>query len=286
MWSNNSVSGSSSSRRKTLRKVANVKGYLGGFSSSLAAAVEDDSMSAPSCDVSSLGGVSSFDASHTTASSLNLKTGGAGNGTKQSSNKKNTNKKFLVEIPENFPKELDSRTIIDKTQLGHDHEEEVSVTRQKIAEMKRRWEERAKGKDSSAAVSEIEKNLFDMDNYLLSVYMNDDASVYTKTTADASFSSSSSISSNYSTRTRHRGAHHNRRRVSNQTQLQQQQCKGNWLDSMKESSDSFFVERAGEWTASGGWQIKEKKSWEPQPDPRWNDAVDVFDAVKQERLEI
>ncbi|KAL3925994.1 MAG: hypothetical protein SGILL_000041 [Bacillariaceae sp.] len=221
----------------------------------------------------------------------------------------------LVEIPENFPRELDGETgKTQKPQRKHHQSnsgsdasgqspnsiisiegEDVSIATAThiISQMKQRQNERAATKDDSAAIVEIEKNLDDMDTYLLSIYMNDSASIYTKATTDSSFSSSSSVSSSYSTRQRHHGAHRNRRRCASRQsphspqQRQQQSNKGSWVDSMRAAaSTNYFVEGDGGWTPRKGWQIKPKKTWDPEPDDRWNDGLNVFDAVQAERLEI
>jgi hypothetical protein len=155
--------------------------------------------------------------------------------------------------------------------------------------MKRRWEKaRAENSkhDDSSAVQEIEKSLSDMDTYLLSIYMNDDASIYTKATDSTSFSSASSVTSTYSTRRRHRGAYDNRRRAV--TFPKEQREGSTWLDSMRESSQNFFVDAQGGWTASRGWQMQPaRKTWDSHPNSGWwNDTDNIFDAVKEERLEI
>jgi hypothetical protein len=158
----------------------------------------------------------------------------------------------------------------------------VATVSKIIAQMKQRFNERAARKDDSSAMVEIEKNLDDMDNYLLSIYMNDNASIYTKATnSDSSFSSNSSVSSTYSTRSRHRGAHQKRRRACKQSK-----ATTSWIDTMRESSNNFFVEGDVGWTPLRGWNVTPKKTWDTQPDDRWNEEMNVFDAVSKERLEI
>ena len=276
-----------------------MKGYLGGggFASvneehhihEAQQQTDDASVANMSCDVSSLGGVSalSTDFHGNTGSHHHL----------ASSNKPPS---VLVEIPENFPRELDAvrspqhspaasrqspNSILDMDG------ESVSVATANLVihKMKQRFQEKAAGKDDSSAMVEIEKNLDDMDNYLLSIYMNDDASIYTKATnSDSSsgggFSSNSSVSSTYSTRSRHRGAHRNRRRANKQQQSKSK--NGNsWIESMKESSQHVFVGDGG-WTPMRGWNIAPKKTWDAEPDDRWNEGLSLFDSVKKERLEI
>lgn len=294
MWSNHS-----NGRFRGYRKAANVKGYLGGFSTLDEEHDQDDTMSYG--DVSSLGGLSTLDTVSIATGTDYRSTSSSSNSpvTDRSSTKHRHSKQpsVLVEIPENFPRELDghhhSHSSIENIEDNGassppsiddlQDEESVSVTNQKIAEIKRRWHERAQGKDDSSAMVEIEKNLDDMDNYLLSIYMNDDASIYTRATADSSFSSASSVSSTLSTRQRHRGAHSSRRRVSKRAQ----ERKGTWVDSMRESSTNFFVDGEGGWTPLRGWSIKPKKTWDPQPDERWKgDSLNVFETVAKERLEI
>ncbi len=287
MWSNNG-------QRNSHRKAANIKGYLGGFAT-VEEAKDDASanMSVPSCDVSSLSGWSALETDHSSNRAHRITTS---NSNKSWGMERSAQPSVLVEIPENFPRELDDTVIQSRRHhksflgskdvhscmsrpIGEENlqgEECVSVTNQWIVEMQRRWLERSKERDDSSAVKEIEKNLFDMDNYFLSIYMNDDASIYTKATTN------SSVGSSHSTRQRHPGAYRNRRNVSRQAE----QCKGTWIESMKESSTNVFVEGEGCWTPMRGWNIKQKKTWDPQPDDCWNVALGVFDSVPKERLEI
>ena len=146
---------------------------------------------------------------------------------------------------------------------------------------------------SSAAVVEIGNNLMDLDNYMLSAFhMNDDASVFTKATAETGFSSSNSVSSISSTRKRHRGAFRNRidrRQDHDNTQLFTNSNKRahNWVDSMKESSMNVFQDGGNGWTPSSGWRVDDERSgWEKSPDRQWNARDPIFDFVKLERLEI
>ncbi|KAG7353218.1 hypothetical protein IV203_009267 [Nitzschia inconspicua] len=293
MWSNHS---SKTGGRRAYRKAANIKGYLGGFGTSSEQLEPDDAISCG--DMSSLGGLSALDtASTATADFRSSSSSKSSLPTERSSRHHHPqHPSILVEIPENFPRELDDsdhncngpfkRGSLSPPPVDDDlqDEESVSIINQKITEMKRRWNERAQGKDDSSAIVEIQRNLDDIDNYLLSIYMNDDASIYTKATTDSSFSSASSVSSSFSTRQRHRGAYKSRRGVSRHAQQQQQ---GSWLESMRESASSVFVEGEGGWTPLRGWSIDPKKTWDPQPDDRWkDDSLNVFETVSKERLEI
>jgi hypothetical protein len=118
---------------------------------------------------------------------------------------------------------------------------------------------------------ELAGDLHDMDNYMLSVYMNDESSVYTKGTASTGFSSSSS-SSVLSTRTRHRGAYWKRKQT-----LKEQPT---WMESMQD------LEFMHGWTPKRGWQIA-RKQWDTQPNPLvWTERCRVFDQVPKVRIEI
>jgi hypothetical protein len=194
----------------------------------------------------------------------------------------------LVEIPEEF--DLASR-----------YEEDADRYRYPSTRGKQQQKEQencsgSANTNDSAAVAEIGNNLMDLDNYMLSVFhMNDDASVYTKATADTTLSSSNSSSSSVSTRRRHRGAFRNRKREipKNEDGLQQRNVtnrneKGNsWLESMKRSSMNMFVDGEDDWTPSKGWSMDQKNpSWDLKPDGHWNDINPIFDSIKKERLEI
>jgi hypothetical protein len=118
---------------------------------------------------------------------------------------------------------------------------------------------------------ELDSDLNDMDNYMLSVYINDESSVYSKGTASTSFSSSSS-SSVLSTRSRHRGAYWKRKQ-----KLKEQPT---WIESMQD------LEFLHGWTPNRGWQIT-RKQWDNEPDPNvWTDHCRVFDQVPRKRIEI
>ena len=345
MWSNTSSSSSSNSssssrnraRAASYRKVANIKGYLGGFSTLKEEEEDNDDNNnnnnnnedASYGDMSSLGCVSTT-----------LETSTATSETPTTRNQQH-HPSVLVEIPENFPQELDhvdsNNSSSNNTPTNNNDndvdvdefyscidntndDEDVSVTQQRIVEMKRRWEKQQQQKqlasknknkknstaaDDISAIQEIENSLSDVDTYLLSIYMNDDASIYTKAT-DSSFSSSGSVSSTNSTRRRHRGAYHNRRRISSSSSSSSSRNGGDknnktiggntWLDTMRESSQNFFVDNQGGWTASKGWQMQPaKKTWDNCTQPNtttntndgwWNDVDPIFDSVKEERLEI
>lgn len=144
----------------------------------------------------------------------------------------------------------------------------------------------------SAAVAEIGNNLLDLDNYMLSVFhMNDDASVYTKATAETTFSSSNSSSSSVSTRRRHRGAFKSRNKEIPKKDygLQRRRNeKGNsWLESMNKSSMNMFVDGEDDWTPGKGWSITQKSpSWDLKTDDHWDEIDPIFDSIQKERLEI
>ena len=286
----------STSNNNRNRRAANVKGYLGGGFATVNEEQEhhqptDDASVAnmSSGDVSSLGGISALSTDFHTSSPSHPY---SSSGSKPPS--------VLVEIPENFPRELDAVRSPQHSPAASRRSpnsildidgESVSVATANLVidKMKQRFQERAAAaKDDSAAMMEIEKNLDDMDNYLLSIYMNDDASIYTKATnsdASSSFSSNSSVSSSYSTRSRHRGAHRNRRRAGKQ-HSKSKSSSGSWIESMKESSQNVLVGDGG-WTPLKGWNISApKKTWDAQPDDRWNEGLNVFDSVKKERVEI
>lgn len=154
-------------------------------------------------------------------------------------------------------------------------------------------------RDDSAAVAEIGNNIMDLDNYMLSVFhMNDDASIYTKSTADTSLSSSSSCTSASSTRRRHRGAFRNRMKearqddrdddsVNNRTVTKRNEKGSTWLESMQKSSKTIFVEGKNGWTPTKGWHTtNESRGWDLKPGGSWNDIDPVFDSIKKQRLEI
>lgn len=127
----------------------------------------------------------------------------------------------------------------------------------------------------SESLNELESDtdFDDIDNYMLSVFMNDDSSVYSKGTA-----STSSTSSTVSTRSRHRGAHINRSAAAVEPRV------SGWLESMKRSSSAFFVN--GGWSANDGWQISKSKEWDATPEEGWDQPSPLFDQVVSERIEI
>jgi hypothetical protein len=121
---------------------------------------------------------------------------------------------------------------------------------------------------------------FSMDNYMLSVYMNDESSVYSRGTASTSLSSSTS-SSTLSTRRRHRGAYHNRK----QAVMQSKNMSSTWIESMQQA---VFVPGLG-WSAGKGWKLGVSwgdHEWEDRPDAKWSESNDVFDQVPRTRPEI
>jgi hypothetical protein len=335
MWSNGNPSSSKNrARAASYRKVANIKGYLGGLNgfSSVIEEERNDNEDASYGDMSSLGCVSTTLESTTTTTTSSSETAAAATATTTRNHHHHHQQQqpsVLVEIPENFPQQVDhvDSTSSDTTPTNevdefyscidnntNNDDEDLSVTQQKIGEMKRRWEKQQQkqrrsaknnknSNDDRSAIQEIENSLSDIDTYLLSVYMNDDASIYTKAT-DSSFSSSGSVSSTHSTRRRHRGAYHNRRGIALSSSSsssssssrndggEKKNTGGTWLETMRESSQNFFVDNQGGWTASRGWQMQPaKKTWGNQPNNTsangwWNDVDHIFDAVKEERLEI
>ena len=188
----------------------------------------------------------------------------------------------LVEVPE----ELDL-TAKDCSHIKHS-------TSRRNQKLKDRISTSENSTSNSAAVVEIGNNLMDLDNYMLSAFhMSDEASLYTKATADTGFSSSNSSSSISSTRKRHKGAFRNRigsRRDRENPQrlgiLNRNKKAHNWLDSMKESSMNIFEDGDG-WTPSSGWRMADATSaWDMKPDRRWNAKDTMFDCFKTERFEI
>eukprot|EP00531_Pseudo-nitzschia_arenysensis_P008375 CAMPEP_0116131728 /NCGR_PEP_ID=MMETSP0329-20121206/9164_1 /TAXON_ID=697910 /ORGANISM="Pseudo-nitzschia arenysensis, Strain B593" /LENGTH=230 /DNA_ID=CAMNT_0003626185 /DNA_START=154 /DNA_END=846 /DNA_ORIENTATION=+ len=138
-------------------------------------------------------------------------------------------------------------------------------------------------KDDSAAIAEIANDLMDLDNYMMSVfYHSDDASVYTKATADTSYSCSNSSSSTISSRRRHRGAAQNRRRDDRKNRLQQTERGTNWLESMRNSSMNIFVDGEDGWTPAKGWSMQKKKEWESKPDGHWD--APIFDSKEHSEI--
>jgi hypothetical protein len=284
MWSNNNAT---SSRPKAYRKVANVKGYLGGFGAGNQQQHDDDVMSFG--DLSSLGGSSALEMSTRTISTTTTTTTAGHRLITDVTSCPRTKERLsprrpsvLVEIPENFPRDLineEPRDLYNRQSSSPTVEYDVHV-----AEIERLWHQRRREQNDSSVILEIEENIFDMDNYLLSVYMNDDASIYTTaTTTNSSFSSGSSDSSTISTRRRHRGAYGNRRRTSNQAQ----ERKGTWVDSMRESSNNVFLDGRGSWTPVKGWSITPKSRCEVDSENRWTEfSWNVFESVSNERLEI
>lgn len=197
----------------------------------------------------------------------------------------------LVEIPED----------LDTARFPSRYEQDGSRFNSPTSRMNQHLKEQQFGRQSSntnrsAAVAEIGNNLMDIDNYMLSVFhMNDDASVYTKATTDASLSSSNSSSSTASTRRRHRGAFRMRKKGIRRNDDSLEKCnnmnrngKGyNWMESMKKSSMNIFVDGEDAWTPSKGWHIANDKTvWDLKPDGHWNDRHPIFDSIKKERLEI
>mmetsp|Transcript_34835 Transcript_34835/g.73066 ORF Transcript_34835/g.73066 Transcript_34835/m.73066 type:complete len:251 (-) Transcript_34835:812-1564(-) len=242
----------------THKRSANIKGYLGGFRS---LPVDDEE------DGIETGSLSSAAETNFIAS----------NGPSVVS--------VLVEIPEeleaaHFPSRYDRKKNNGQQQQQHNRR----------ASSKR---------DDSAAVAEIGNNIMDLDNYMLSVFhMNDDASIYTKSTADTSLSSSSSCTSASSTRRRHRGAFRNRMKearqddrdddsVNNRTVTKRNEKGSTWLESMQKSSKTIFVEGKNGWTPTKGWHTtNESRGWDLKPGGSWNDIDPVFDSIKKQRLEI
>jgi hypothetical protein len=265
--------------------VANVKGYLGGFAT---ANQEHDVDEVRTCsDLSTLGGSLALESSTMTTSTTTTTTtadhrsiNGCSSSPMTTMTTERPSPRFpsvLIEIPENFPRDLPNEQPNEGRDV-HNHkaylasleddfqvEESASVTHSKTTNCKLFYHERPNRKDDSSAILEIKNNLFDMDSYLLSVYMTEDASIYTMaTTSNGSSSSGSSISSTVSTRRRHRGAHHNRRRDCNQAQ----KLKGTWLDTMRESSNNVCLEGGEGWTPLRGWSIPPKKAVEIETDDR------------------
>ena len=117
---------------------------------------------------------------------------------------------------------------------------------------------------------EIDADLDDIDSYMMSVYMNEDCSVYSKGTASTVSTSSSSMTSN---RSRHRGASHKRRAHAKQAEEAHPQKESGFLRSMKESSSAFFVE--GTWSEKYGWYISKK--WDATPGDSWDQPNPIFD---------
>jgi len=257
MWSNKT--------KKIRSRSANVKGYLGGFRG---LDVDTDEID---CNINS----------H--AKEPNVRS--------CSGPKTQSLVSVLVQIPED----------LDTARFPLRNEEDAGPFKYRTSKMNHHLKEQESGRlscntNESAAVAEIGNNLMDIDNYMLSVFhMNDDASVYTKATADASLSSSNSSCSTASTRRRHRGAFRMRKKKIGRNDDILEQCnnmnrngKGcNWLESMKESSMNIFVDGEDAWTPSKGWHIANDKTvWDLKPDRHWNDRHPIFDSVKRERLEI
>lgn len=137
------------------------------------------------------------------------------------------------------------------------------------------------GSKTSESLQEIEfdTDLYDMDNYMLSVFMNDESSVYSKGTASTASSSASSI---VSTRSRHRGAYHNGSRRPIPKSTKQTRTRSGWLESMQQSSSSFFSE--GLWSAQTGWRVSAE--WDGSPNHGWDQPNPLFDPFEPERLEL
>jgi hypothetical protein len=124
-----------------------------------------------------------------------------------------------------------------------------------------------------------DEDCFSMDNYMLSVYMNDESSVHSRGTASTVLSSSTS-SSMLSTRRRHRGAYQNRK----QAVMQSKNMPSTWVESMQQA---VFVPGAG-WSAGKGWNLGVSwgnHEWEDRPDTKWSESCDVFDQVPRTRPE-
>eukprot|EP00980_Cylindrotheca_fusiformis_P005333 scaffold1138_cov128-Cylindrotheca_fusiformis.AAC.15 len=132
---------------------------------------------------------------------------------------------------------------------------------------------------STKSVEEIDldADFYDMDTYMLSVFMYDDSSVQSKGTVSTS---SSSVSSMVSTRSRHRGAYYNGSRQN--SLLESSQASLGWLESMRQSSSLVFSKRS--WSAQHGWA--ESKPWDALPDHGWDQPNPIFDHVKMVRIEI
>lgn len=116
----------------------------------------------------------------------------------------------------------------------------------------------------------IDADLDDIDSYMLSVYMNEESSVYTKGTASTASTSSSSLTSS---RSRHRGTSQKRRAELKEPAEEQNQKESGFLGSMKQSSSSFFVE--GCWSQKHGWYISKK--WDASPGGDWDKPNPIFD---------
>lgn len=131
-------------------------------------------------------------------------------------------------------------------------------------------------KDFSDQVA-IDADLDDIDSsYMMSIYMNEESSIYTKGTASTATASTSS-SSLASKRSRHRGASQKRR--EQQAEGEQPRKESGFVRSMKQSSSSFFVE--GNWSEKYGWYISKK--WDATPGESWDQPDPIFDK-EEERL--
>lgn len=131
--------------------------------------------------------------------------------------------------------------------------------------------------EEDAKFVELDGDLNDMDNYMLSVYMNEDCSVYSKGTAETSLSSRSSTSSILSTRKRHKGAYWKRRMATRERMT--------WMESMQGAD--FCQQGSTTWTAQTGWQITPgRQQWDSNPDDSWREHDELFDQIPRKRLEI
>ncbi|CAJ1962629.1 unnamed protein product [Cylindrotheca closterium] len=139
-----------------------------------------------------------------------------------------------------------------------------------------RFRQQAFSQDFSNEVT-IDADLDDIDSsYMMSIYMNEESSIYTKGTASTASTSSSSLASK---RSRHPGASHKRREDVKQAEEEQPQKESGFLRSMKQSSSSFFVE--GNWSQKYGWYLS--KTWDATPGEGWDKPDPIFDK-KEERL--
>jgi hypothetical protein len=255
-WGNGKSRESTTSRTRKSRRSASVRSYLGLQATSfcvLDTCPEEEQMSF---------------SSSLSSNSLNV-----------SSTSTSPSKVVLIEIPEEgLPKNPIRKKSSDDGSFNPDGD---SVNATKLYKDARQLKSLIKNQEQSPeSIQEIEfdTDLDDMDNYMLSVFMNDDSSVNSKGTASTSSSSASSM---ISTRSRHRGAYHSGSRRITPASTQQPSTSG-WLESMKRSSNSFFSE--GVWSAQSGWKMS--KQWDASPEYGWDQPSPLFDSVKQDRVEI
>jgi hypothetical protein len=262
-WGNGKSRESTTRRTRKSRRSASVKNYLGlqeTFFCALGTCPEEEQMSF---------------SSSVSSNSLNV-----------SSTSASPSKVVLVEIPEEgLPMNAIRKkrsNISESSDDGSFNPDGDSVNATKLHKDVRRLKNLTQNQEESPVESiqeiELDTDLYDMDNYMLSVFMNDDSSVNSKGTASTSSSSASSM---ISTRSRHRGAYYGGSRRLTPTSTQQPSTSG-WLESMKRSSNSFFSE--GPWSAQSGWKMS--KQWDASPEHGWDQPSPLFDSVKRERIEI